>query len=333
MDTGLLKGAQQDFNLPDCLQPDLCTLPLWASRFLQTEVIGIQATNTVEARQRDLTAFMGWFQEVNGHLRIEEWLRRDTQDFLSSLERIGRAPSTINRMLGTLSRFARWVHDEPGSPFVGGLPTRGVKELSIEEPPARKLDNREIRQLFKAADNLVLTATRKNARPRRDRAIFATLLFTGLRVSELCGLRFEQYDGKYLRQIGRKGKSRTPEKYLPAQCRAYLDDYLEHERSKDSEQSEFLFLPSSGKGGITRRQAHNLLNKLADEANKHRKDNLIELHPHALRHTFGYMIRHKTNSDSETAAYLGHSSTRYVGRYARDTQSEREEILDSLTVG
>ena len=281
----------------------------------------------------DLQAFMQWYADANCHLAIEQWLPRDTQGFLNSLERIGRAPTTINRVFATLRRFARWVHDQPDSPFPVGLPTRGIKELVVEEPDALKLEKRDIYQLFKAADNLVLTEHRKNSRPRRNRAILALLYHTGLRVSELVVLKRAQYDGKYLLNVRRKGKNRSKQLYVALDCRRQLDDYLESERLRDDKEnkSEWLLLPSTGKGTLTRRQIQKILIHLAEEANKHREDK-IEIHPHRLRHTFGAEIREKTGSDTETAALLGHAGLKYVGRYVRNTQEEREAILDSIVV-
>jgi len=57
------------------------------------------------------------------------------------------------------------------------------------------------------------------------------------------------------------------------------------------------------------------------------------LHPHRLRHIFGFEVRQRTKSDSETARLLGHQSDKYAGRYARSTQAEREQLLDTLEVG
>jgi integrase len=50
--------------------------------------------------------------------------------------------------------------------------------------------------------------------------------------------------------------------------------------------------------------------------------------PHRLRHTFGAKHREKSQSDSETAAALGHQSNKYVGRYARRTDEEREAVIE-----
>ena len=82
---------------------------------------------------------------------------------------------------------------------------------------------------------------------------------------------------------------------------------------------------------MTRRQIQKVLSRIANEATKHRGS--IHMHPHRLRHTFVFEVRARTKSDAETARLLGHQSGRYAGRYARSTQAEREELLDTLEVG
>jgi site-specific recombinase XerD len=330
-------------------------LARWAESYLKAEVIGVQSQNTFDAKRRDLETFLKFFLDVNGHLQISRWSALDTSAFVKHLERSGKKPATINRMLSTLRRFARWAHDTGGadsgssggrglrsedSPFKAGLPTSKVRELVHEDAQARKLESKEVFALFKAAENLVSTETRSNARPRRNQAILALLFYTGLRVSELVNLKAEQYEGKYLVDVVRKGRVRS-RIYVPVECRKLLDEYVSGERLKDySRMGSRLFLPGSAldqksprvagdRGPLTRRQVHKLLIRIADEANKHRKDK-IALHPHRLRHTFGFLVRQKTGSDTETAALLGHSSLKYVGRYVRQTDLERETVLDGI---
>jgi len=305
----------------------------WAERYLQSKVIGIQSPNTERAKRGDLKAFLAFFGDLNGHLSIEQWLARDTRAFLKHLEGLRRAPTTINRAFRTLRHFARWVHEQPHTPFAAvGLPTAGVKELAVDEPEAKKLEKREVYALFKAADNLVLSETRKNSRPKRNRAILAMLYYTGLRVTELVRLRLAQWDGKRFKNVRRKGNVRTKLLYLPPDGRKLLEAYLEGERPKDEANSDddWLFLGSGG-AGLTRRQVHKVLVRLANEATKH--GGHIHVHPHRLRHTFGFEVRQRTKSDSETARLLGHQSDKYAGRYARSTQAERELLLDTLGAG
>ena len=305
---------------------------LWAERYVRTKVLGIQSPNTEEAKRRDLKSFMEFFRQLNGSLAIEQWLARDTRAFLKHLERLERSPNTINRQFRTLRHFARWVHEHADTPFVRiGLPTAGIREIAVDEPDAKKLDKREIWRLFKAADNLVFLDTRKNARPRRNRAILAIFYYTGQRVSELVRLRTSQWDGKRFHNVQRKGNVRTTVLYVPPEGREALNDYLEFERPRDAQgEAQSMFLPSYGSGPMTRRQVHHLLVRIADEATKHQGS--IHLHPHRLRHSFGFEVRQRTKSDSETARLLGHQCDKYAGRYARSKQAEREQILDTLEV-
>jgi integrase/recombinase XerD len=321
-----------EFQLPDFLKPELLTLPLWAGRYLEEEVAGVQSENTLLAKQRDLTAFIKFYYEHNGHMALDQWLPRDTQDFLRHLEKQGRSATTINRVFATLRKFANWVHEQPQTPFVYGLPTKGIKDLTTEESECIKLEQREIYALQKAADNLVLTETRANARPVRNRAIMQTLYFTGLRVSELVALNRKQYDGKYFRNVKRKGKARTKQVFIPTECRRYIDEYIEKERALDDPKGKAPALFLADDNAMSRKTVNHLLQHIADEANKHRKHK-IEIHPHRLRHTFGFIVRQKTGSDADTAALLGHTGLAHVGRYVRRSQEEREQILETLMEG
>jgi site-specific recombinase XerD len=304
----------------------------WLKLYLKDEVYGIQSKHTLEAKTRDLLSFINWFSNFNGHSKIEEWHPRDTQIFLSQLEQLGRAATTINRTFASLRRWARWIHEQPDSPFRQGLPTRGIKEIAVDEPDCKKLSTRELHRLFKAAENLVHLKPRKNARPQRDRAILHLLYYTGLRVSELTALKKSQYDGKYLLEVRRKGKSRSKAIYLPTACREMLDRYIDIERPQDDQHNTQapLFLSSQSKSLLGRDQVFRILKHIAQEANKHTLDNPVEIHPHKLRHTFGAEFRDKTGSDTETQQALGHVSLKYVGRYVRRTQEEREATLERI---
>lgn len=309
------------------------SLAAWAARYLSREVHGVQSPNTFVAKRGDLLGFVGWFVERNGHGDIDAWLPRDTQVYLGELESKGRGASSVNRAFATLRRFARWVHEQPGNVFGAcGLPTRGIKELAVDEPDCKKFDARDMHRLFGAADRLVFTETRKNARPRRNRGILALLYYSGLRVGELVALRREQYDGGYLLNVKRKGKARSKGVYVSKECRRYLDDYLQSERPRDAvtDTAAGLFLPvGGGAGHLTRRMVAKVLDGIAAEASA-RLEQKIHMHPHRLRHSFGAEFRARTGSDTETAAALGHAGLAYVGRYVRRSQSEREIIYDSI---
>jgi hypothetical protein len=92
------------------------TLLVWAELYLRKKVLGIQSPNTEQAKRRDLKAFLDFFVHVNGHLRIDQWFARDTRAFLKQLEKMGRAPATINRVFRTLRHFEQRQEDGGTSP-------------------------------------------------------------------------------------------------------------------------------------------------------------------------------------------------------------------------
>ena len=90
------------------------SLATWAAAYLQDEVAGIQASNTFEAKVRDLAAFVAWVAKAHGVAVIEEWVPRDTHRDLKILERAGKSATTVNRVFASIRRFARWAQEQPG---------------------------------------------------------------------------------------------------------------------------------------------------------------------------------------------------------------------------
>ena len=148
-------------------------------------------------------------------------------------------------------------------------------------------------------------------------------------------MKKDQYNDKYLKNVIRKGKARN-NIYVSLDCRKHLEEYFKTERKGDDpdDTAEPLLLPVKTHKHLTRDRVSKVLVKIADEANKHCKDESmkIKLHPHRLRHTFGAEYRERTGSDTETAAILGHSGLKYVGRYVRKTKEERETTLDGFSI-
>lgn len=114
-----------------------------------------------------------------------------------------------------------------------------------------------------AADQLLTLSSGANQWPRRDYALFHVLYVTAMRVTELISLDLDQYDGKYLRNVRRKGRNVTPEVFLPKVVREYLDEYLKQERGDEPGP---LFQTRTGKR-LSIQQIDYVLKKLAGQAN------------------------------------------------------------------
>jgi integrase/recombinase XerD len=287
----------------------------WAARYLAERVYGVQSSNTLEAKSRDLALFVRWYVAAKGNGDIGFWTPDDTQMYLASLKAQNLAAATVARQLATLRHFARFVHEQPGAVFKRhGLPTRDIVfRVGMAQLPT-PLRQEEIQRLFVAADECVLNDQRKNSRPRRNRAILTCLFLSGVRVSELIKLRLEQYQTEHLLDVVRKGNKRTQCLALTLQCRTALDDYLRFERLIDDPQRMLqpLFLPGSDRF-MTRQQIGKIIEQLASVAC------VDQISPSRLRHTLGYALQQNTGSEVLSASVLGHVGTQYISRYSPRT--------------
>ena len=142
------------------------------------------SSNTVSAYKRDLSKFDAFTQKRN--LSLEAVSRDDLVDFLAGLYRQNLESRTVARHLVTLRNFFRFAQIQE---LVAADPS-----VSLESPKIRRslpgyLRLAEIEKLLEQPNS-------KTAPGLRDRAMLEVLYSTGLRVSELIGLRVSDLDTK-----------------------------------------------------------------------------------------------------------------------------------------
>src|SRR5262249_18209997 len=149
--------------------------------------------------------------------------------------------------------------------------------------------------------------------PVRDHALLLVLLLTGLRVSEILALNFDQYRGKHFTNVARKGKKVSRQILIPKAAREGLDRYIDEVRGKKSGP---LFRSKNG-GRLARQNAHDALKKIAKQANSTLDSGQhIRFSAHVLRHT---MLRRTAEKHGVQYAkeLSGHASDRYIWRYVQ----------------
>jgi integrase/recombinase XerD len=222
--------------------------------------------NTLAAYRADLAQLAAFSDKAL--VEIEE---ADLFAFLAS--RRGRATSAA-RMVSTLKRFFQYC----------------VRERRMQVDPTLKLDPPKRPPRFPKtlteADVEALLGAPDPATPLglRDRAMLETLYATGLRVSELVGLKtFEaNLDAGVVRVMGKGAKERLVP--LGEVAVDWIAKYL-HERRKTA--SPTLFITARG-SGMTRQAFWKLIRRYAARAIPGKK-----LSPHVLRHAFAtHLINH-----------------------------------------
>ena len=315
-------------------QTSLLALAEW---YFRTQVAG-QAEGTVDAKQRDLACFLHFYTQLYGHDDRREWYKAVTEAFLKALA-LGQVPrpskrgeakpqrlsqSTIARTYATVRHFARWIHKHVAA-FPFGCPTDGVKAPEEEEPKWKGLSRIEQLRLLTAAQTLRARKARGTHQGLRDHALVATLLGTGLRVSELLAIDVTQYHQRGFVNVLRKGGH--VQKFLPIQRqhREVLDEWLEERGPALGP----LFRTRSGKR-LDRTQAFLILKRVAQQANAHLPPaQHLEVSPHVLRHT---LLRKVANEKGVHYAMelSGHRSDRYIWRYVRPDAQSLADAIDEL---
>ena len=227
-------------------------------------------------------------------------------------------------MVATLKHAAGWVHRQ--RPFLAGNPCERVADITVEDPEWRGLEDLQVNRLKSAAEQLLSLSQRADQNPVRDHAVLLVLLHTALRVSELLALDLNQYEGKHLKSIRRKGKKVTRELLLAQPAREALDRYLDEVRGRGPGP---LFQSRAG-ARLAPQNIDTLLKEIAAQANATlpQKEH-IHLSAHMLRHTA--LRKAAEKQDVRYAMKLsGHTSSKYIWRYTEPSRREQEQALEEL---
>ena len=171
------------------------------------------ARNTVDAYRRDL---VGLVRRLAPRCTPERAEVRDLARVLGSLRAEGKSSRSVARWLVAVRGFFSYL----------------VEEGIVESNPAAHLDSpRSWRSLpkvlsFEEVDALLAAPDEATPVGLRDRAMMEVLYATGLRVSELVGLRLRDLhlDAGFVRCIGKGSKERVIP--LGAEAGAALQRYL-----------------------------------------------------------------------------------------------------------
>ncbi len=246
------------------------------ARFLETlrAEAGLSAS-TLAAYGRDLQDFVRFLQGRALH----DARRADVTAYLAREIHKGRRARTSARRLSSLRRFYRQALAQGA---VSCDPTEGVAGPRVGLALPKMLAEHEVESLMEAP-------ACDNPEGLRDRAMLEVLYATGLRVSELIGLRVAQVDAQagVLRVIGKGDRERLVP--LGEEALAWWLRYVREARMAllGTHVSPFGFLTRRG-APMTRQAFWHNLKRYARKAGIR-----TPLSPHTLRHAFAtHLINH-----------------------------------------
>jgi integrase/recombinase XerD len=239
------------------------------------------AKNTLEAYRRDLKLYAAWLHG-SGSMGIEQTTEANLQAYFAARHAASKA-TTANRRLTVFKRFFRWALRER---HISADPT--LKLLTAKQPlrVPKTLTEADVERLLAAPDV-------ESAIGLRDRAMLELMYASGLRVSELVGLKTHNLSmsDHVLRTFGKGSKERLVP--FGEVASDWLARYVREGRPEllKGKQTEDLFVSVRGaKSGET-------MSRVAfwQIIKKHARAAQIDapLSPHTLRHAFAtHLLNH-----------------------------------------
>jgi site-specific recombinase XerD len=195
-----------------------------------------------------------------------------------------------------------------------------LNEELIKSNPAAKLENPKVASYIiptfdeSQIDSLLAACDLKTPLGYRDYTMMLLLLDTGIRLSELCGLRLEDIHRNYIRVFGKGDKER--EVGVSPDVAQYIWKYVNKYRDADSETERHVFLNRYGKpltdSGIAQTIAD--IGKRAGLSG-------VRVSPHTFRHTYAVMYLDNGGDVYKLSRTLGHSEIGTTEEYLKNFKS------------
>ena len=268
-----------------------------------------RSAHTIGQYRRHVRLLDGWLGAEQRSRQIERINHEDLAQFLASPTAQNRKgggtkkPTTSNTLRSSLRVFFAYCE---GAGYCKRSPARLVRRARCGTPPPRALSEEEQKRLLAVLAEAL----------QRDRALFVTMLKTGIRLGSALALNVEDVDLERSELRLRQAKGDREERaFIPKSRCKELRTWIGDRTSGP------LFPGKHGKA-ITPRHAARRFRALLEAAGIRRVRG-----SHCLRHTFAMRVYKKTGDLMVTQAALGHASIVSTTVYAQaDTERLRKAL-------
>jgi integrase/recombinase XerD len=270
--------------------------------------------NTIVAYRQDLISFLAFLKKEN----ITTWPTKatDIDAFLAELQDQKKAITSISRMISSLRKFYQW------------LVRQNIQKIN----PMQEIDSPKKRHALPVAlsikeiNDLLAQPDIKTKLGLRDRALLETLYATGIRVSELINLKFNDLhaDLGLLKVFGKGNKERL----IPISSVAisWIENYQQKVRDglllKVGKNCDYIFLNNHG-GQLTRQAVWQIVKHYCQLAGISKN-----VTPHTLRHTFATHLLENGADLRVVQEILGHTDISTTQIYTNLTQKHILEVYN-----
>lgn len=268
--------------------------------------------HTLIAYQNDLTQFQAYLEEVFEISNLQEAKHSHLRSWVVSLIDQQVSPKSVNRKIATLKSFYKFllVRD-----IIEANPASRLKPLRSEKKlPTFVRENDMVSML----DHVVFEDSFSGY---RDRLIMELLYGTGMRLSELSGLKdldINTFQGT-VKVLGKRNKERI----IPLSdfIVKTIKDYQQF-RNREVGKCEYLIVTDSGEKlypMLVYRTVKKYLNQFTTISKKS---------PHVLRHTFATHLLNKGAELNAVKDLLGHTSLAATQIYTHNSMEKLKSVFD-----
>ncbi len=270
------------------------------SNYLLTKNYSI---NTFNSYINDLYYF---YMFVNKDLiKVNE---EDIRDYLEYLNLNKEKPTSVRRKISTFKTFYKYLY------LNNYIDKKDYPLVKISYP---KLEKRLPKFVYYNDLLKIIDESYKDKNGVRDRLIIEMLYATGVRVSELVNIKYNDIDfnNRRIRVVGKGNKERIV--YYGEYAEEILNSYVKMYKQKEH---DYLFVNDRGEkiteAGI-RYIINNIMKKLSIK---------VHVTPHVLRHTFATDMLNNGCDIKIVQELLGHSSLRTTEIYTHVTNERLKKV-------
>ncbi len=269
------------------------------------------SVHTITAYENDLVQFNLFGNEFSSDFILDQADYRLIREWIVSLMNKGTLPRSVNRKISTLKTFFKFLQRE-------GVILKNPTDHVIMPRMAKKLpefvQEQEMNQLLDGsffADDF---------EGRRDKAIVSLFYGTGIRLSELVGLRFSDLNlmDKLIKVMGKRSKERIVP--MPFEISETLKAYLELRTSLFPVSENFLFLTSSGEPAYPKLIYRIVKRELSQVST------IDQQSPHILRHSYATHLLNRGADLNAIKELLGHANLAATQVYTHTSFEQLKKV-------
>ncbi len=232
----------------------------------------------------------------------------DIRDYLEYLNLNKEKPTSVRRKISTLKTFYKFLY------LNNYIAKKDYPLVKIVYP---KQDKRLPKFVYYNDLLEILNESLKDSDGIRDRLIIEMLYATGVRVSELVNIKYNDIDfnNRRIRVCGKGNKERIV--YYGEYAEEILKKYIDtHKKNNEN----YLFTNSKG-GNLTDRGVRYIIDKIMNKLS-------IKVHvtPHVIRHTFATDMLNNGCDIRIVQELLGHSSLKTTEIYTHVTNERLKQV-------